>query len=104
MDPSTIYTKESFVAFCLVSVGLFLAWMVRTLMGVGIKTIDKVGSNIEANTSTLLSIASSAQRVETKVDSYGSKLDDHGRQLALQLALHGEHLSEIKERLGDKQA
>ena len=100
MDPMTVMTKEGFVAACLVAVGLFVAWMVRTLMGVGIKTVEKVGTNIEANTSTLLSIASSGQRIETKLEDHGETLSHHSRQLEK----HGDHLEEIRRSLGARQA
>jgi hypothetical protein len=92
MDPSTIYSKEGFVAFCLVAVGLFVAWLVRTLTTGHMRTIEKVGANIEANTGTLLSIAQSSQRVETKIDEHGDKLDEHGRRLAQ----HGEHIQDLR--------
>jgi hypothetical protein len=84
MDPMTVMTKEGFVAACLVAVGLFVAWMVRTLMGVGIKTVEKVGTHIEANTTQLL-------RMDGKLDAHGKTLDSHS-----------EHLQEIRARLGAK--
>lgn len=70
MDPMTVMTKEGFVAACLVAVGIFVAWMVRTLMGVGIKTVEKVGTHIEANTTTLV-------RLDGKFDEVAKKLDTH---------------------------
>lgn len=107
MGPEEIYMKEGFVAFCLVATALFLAWIIRTLMGVGIKTIEKVGTNIEANTSTLLSIASSGQRIETKLEDYGDTLSHQGETLnhhSLELEKHGNHLEEIRQTLRAKQA
>lgn len=85
MDPMTVLTKEGFVAACLVALGIFVAWMVRTIMGVGIKTVEKVGTHIEANTTQLL-------RMDGKLDAHGKMLDDHG-----------EHLQEIRRSLGSRQ-
>lgn len=104
MDAMEVLDKYGFASACVVALGGFVGavvwWTLKSkdgsdkrLLDLSVKTIEKVGDNIEKQTGHMQLLTESTRRLEQQGEHHGRKLDEHS-----------DHLEEIRRSLGARQA